>query len=120
MTRYLLSVHTAEDEPREPMTPEQMRPMMEAIGALEAEMRAARALFLSGKLTGAREARVVRARNGKVLATDGPFVEAKEQIGGFYIIEADDLDAALDWAAKTSAAIRMPIEVRPFADYAEG
>lgn len=120
MTRYLLSVHTAEDEPREPMAPEQMRPMMEAIAGLEAEMRAAGALFLSGKLTGARDARVVRSTKGRVLATDGPFVEAKEQIGGFYIIDADDLDAALDWAAKTSAAIQMPIEVRPFADYAAG
>ncbi|MFN2418189.1 MAG: YciI family protein [Candidatus Limnocylindria bacterium] len=46
--------------------------------------------------------------------TDGPLVEAKESIGGFYIVQAEDLDAALRWAAKTSAAIKMPIEVRPF------
>ena len=47
--------------------------------------------------------------------TDGPFIEAKEQIGGFYIIEAADLDAALDWASRTSDAVRRPIEVRRFA-----
>lgn len=118
MARYLLSVHTRDDQPQEPMTPEQMKPMMKAIGALEAEMRSAGALFLSGRLTGPREARVVRKTNGKVIRTDGPFVETKEQIGGFYIVDANDLDAALDWAAKTSAAVGQPIEVRPFADHA--
>ena len=48
--------------------------------------------------------------------TDGPFVESKEHLAGFYIIEADDLDAALGWAARTSTIIGMPIEVRPFWD----
>lgn len=116
MTRYLLSVHTSDEAPAEPRTPERMQRMMEAIGALEADMRAADALFLSGRLTDAGQAKVVRATNGRVLATDGPFVEAKEQIGGFYIIDADDDAAALDWASRTAAAIGMPIEVRPFAD----
>jgi hypothetical protein len=59
-------------------------------------------------------ATVVRISEGEVLTTDGPFAESKEHLGGFYIIEADDLDAALAWAAKTAAAVRKPIEVRPF------
>ena len=50
------------------------------------------------------------------MTTDGPYAETKEQLGGFYILEAADLDAAMDWAAKTSAVTRMPIEVRPFRD----
>ena len=51
----------------------------------------------------------------RVLITDGPFTETKEQLGGFYVIEAADIDAALAWAAKVTAAIGAPIEVRPFA-----
>jgi len=51
-----------------------------------------------------------------VLTTDGPFAESKEHLGGFYIIEAEDLDAALAWASKTIAAVKHPIEVRPFRD----
>ena len=51
--------------------------------------------------------------------TDGPFAETKEQLGGFWIIEAPDLDAALEWAAKASAACMGPVEVRPFQDEPE-
>jgi hypothetical protein len=63
-------------------------------------------------------ATTVRVRNGKVSTTDGPFAETKEQLGGFWVIRAADLDAALDWAAKGSAACREPVEVRPFQDEA--
>jgi hypothetical protein len=56
----------------------------------------------------------VRLRDGEVLTTDGPFAEGKEHIGGFMIIKADDLDAALEWARKATRAITLPIEVRPF------
>ena len=49
------------------------------------------------------------------VTTDGPFAESKEHLGGFYIIEADDLDAALAWAAQVTGAIKVPIEVRPFS-----
>ena len=59
-----------------------------------------------------REGKVVSGRNRVV--SDGPFAESKEHLGGFYIIEADDLDAALVWASKTTAAVGAPIEVRPF------
>jgi hypothetical protein len=118
MTRYLLSVHSVEGQASEPMTPEQMQRQMQEMGDLEGAMRSSNALVLSARLTGSSQARVVRSSKGKTLATDGPFVEAKEQIAGFYIIDADDLDAAAEWAARTSAVIGMPIEVRPFADWA--
>jgi hypothetical protein len=116
VTRYLLSVHTVEGEPREPMTDDAMREMMGRIGELEEEMNAAGALLYSGRLSDADAASVVRAANGKTLVTDGPFAETKEQLGGFYIVEAEDLEAARSWAAKTSACIGRPIEVRPFFD----
>lgn len=115
MTRYLLSVHTAGDgaRPAAPMTPERAQRMM----ALEEEMKATGAWLFSGRLTEPDVATVVRAStDGEVLTTDGPFVETKEHLAGFYIVEADDLDAALDWARRTSAIIDMPIEVRPFFD----
>ena len=114
MTRYLLAVHTADGEAHEPMTEEQMRQGYEQVAGLEREMNAEGALLFSGRLEAANTATVVRASDGDVLTTDGPYLEAKEAIGGFYIIEAKDYDAALAWASKTSAAINMPIEVRPF------
>jgi len=120
MNRYLLSVHSAEGPPGDPMTPEQMQEMMGAIGALEAEMQSVGALLFSGRLSEPRDATVVRGGNGKAMTSDGPFVEAKEHIGGFYIIQAVDSAAAIEWATKTSAAIGQPIEVRPFVDSAGG
>jgi len=118
MTHYLLSVHTS-DEPAEPMSDEEMQRSQEAIGTLEAEMKASSTLVLSGRLHGPDTATVVRVTDGKAITTDGPFLEAKEQIGGFYIIEAENLDDALGWASKTSAAISKPIEVRPFFGIAD-
>ena len=73
-----------------------------------------------GRLHDADTATVVRLSGGEVLTTDGPFVEAKEHLGGFYIIEAADLDAALGWASKVTRTISAPIEVWPFADTAGG
>lgn len=113
MTQYLLSLHTVDDEAAE-MTQDEMQQAMQQIGALEQEMRSAGAWVFSGRLNGPDTATVVRVSNGETLTTDGPFVEAKEHLGGFYIIEAPDLDAALVWAAKTTAIVRKPIEVRPF------
>lgn len=119
MTQYLLSVHTAASPEPEPINEEAAR-SFEQIGRLEEEMRAAGALLFSGRLTEPNTATVVDASNGRVVTTDGPFLEAKEQVGGFYIIEAEDLDAALAWASRTSAIIRMPIEVRPFWGLKQG
>ena len=120
MSHYLLAVHTNATPVGEPRSEEQMRDGFARIAALEAEMNAAGALQLSGRLTDGVDARVVRSSNGRVVATDGPYAESKEILGGFYIIEADDLDAALAWASKTSEAIGMPIEVRPFVDMRVG
>jgi hypothetical protein len=119
MTQYLLSVHTGADggaQPAEPMTPEQMQQSYQQVLALEEEMKAAGAWLFSGRLTEPDMATVVRVSAGEALMTDGPFVESKEHLAGFYIVEAHDLDAALGWAARTSAIVGMPIEVRPFWD----
>ena len=62
---------------------------------------------------------MVRENAGEVLLTDGPFVETKEQLGGFWVIEAADLDAALAWARKATVACQAPVEVRPFQDEPE-
>jgi hypothetical protein len=116
MAQYLLSVHTVDGEAREPMTDEETRQFMEGVRALEEEMRSAGAWLFGGRLHAPDTATVVRMSGGELLTTDGPFAESKEHLGGFYIVEADDLDAALGWASKTSACIGRPIEVRPFWD----
>jgi hypothetical protein len=77
-------------------------------------MDATGTFFFVGALHGPDSSTVLRAGEGDVVMTDGPFVEAKEHIAGFYIINADDLDAALAWGRKVVDAIRHPIEVRPF------
>src|SRR2546426_5885510 len=112
MSRYLLSVHSGNGAVREPMTAEEMRRGYEQIEKLEAEMRAANALVFSGRLNEPDAARVVRPAKGRVRTTDGPYAETKEHLGGFYIIEAQDLDAALGWASKVTLVIDTPIEVR--------
>ena len=114
MTQYLLSVHSVEGEARDRMTEEEMQGFMERVGVLEEEMGSAGAWVFGGALHEADTATVVRISDGEVLTTDGPFAESKEHIGGFYIIEAEDLDAALAWASKTTAVVKKPIEVRPF------
>jgi len=119
MARYLLSVHSVEGEVREPMTDEEMQQSHKQLGVLEGEMKSAGAWVFSGRLHEPDTATVVRMSDGEVVTTDGPFVESKEHLGGFYIIQAADLDAALAWASKATAAIRIPIEVRPFADFAD-
>ena len=115
MTQYLLSTYAVEGEvPGAPSTPEEMQAFMERVAALEAEMEASGTFVFGGALHGPDAATVVRVRDGDPVMTDGPFVEAKEHIAGFYIINADDLDAALAWAGKIADATNHPIEVRPF------
>jgi len=115
MTQYLLSAHSVEGEVRDPMTVEQMQQSYKQVSTLETEMKSAGAWVFAGRLHDPATATVVRVSDGEVLTTDGPFVESKEHLGGFYIIEAEDLDAALAWASKVSRAVKAPIEVRPFA-----
>jgi hypothetical protein len=115
MSQYLLSTYAVEGEVSEaPASPEEMQAFMGRVAALEAEMDASGTFVFGGALHDPGAATVVRASGGDPVVTDGPFVEAKEHIAGFYIINADDLDAALAWARKVVDAINHPIEIRPF------
>lgn len=115
MSQYLLSTYMVEDEvPGGPASPEEMQTFMQRVIALEAEMDESSTFVFGGALHGPDAATVVDLSGGDVVMTDGPFTESKEHIGGFYIINAEDLDAALAWAGKVAAAINHPIEVRPF------
>lgn len=119
MSKFLLAVY-ATDEPREPMTPEQMQAGFAMVEALESEMRADDALVFSARLLEPALARVVQPRRRMGGTTDGPYLETKEFLGGFYIVEAPDLAAALAWAQKVTDAIDTPIEVRPLMDDPRG
>ena len=115
MAQYLLSTYVVEgDVPGAPSSPQAMQHFMERVIALEAEMDASGTFVFGGALHGPDASTVLRAGQGDVVMMDGPFVEAKEHIAGFYIINADDLDAALAWARKVVEALNHPIEVRPF------
>jgi hypothetical protein len=96
------------------MTDEEIQQSYKEVRALEEEMKSADAWLFGGRLHEPGTATVVRMSGGEVLITDGPFAEAREHLGGFYIIEAEDLDAALAWASKVSGLVNTPIEVRPF------
>jgi hypothetical protein len=114
MTQYLLSVYMVEGEaaPAE----DEIQTIYADVDRFNEEVKTAGAWVFAGGLHPADTATVVKAKDGDVVTTDGPFAESKEQIGGFWVIEAADLDAALAWAAKGSAACRGPVEVRPFQD----
>ena len=114
MREYLLAVHMVEGEPIPPEDEIQRR--YKAVDAFNAEVQGAGVWVFAGGLHPPETATVVRSQNGQVVTTDGPFAETKEQLGGFWVIEAADLDAALDWAAKATVACRLPVEVRPFQE----
>jgi hypothetical protein len=116
MSQYLLSTYSSEAEVAPaPPSAEVMQSMMARIVALEADMDSTGTFVFGGHLHGPDAATVVHARDGAVMITDGPFVESKEHVGGFYIIDAPDLDAAIEWARRVSECIGRPIEVQPFA-----
>jgi hypothetical protein len=119
MPRYLLSVHSVEGDQRKPPSAEEMQHNWQQLQLVEADMKSSGAWVFSGRLHDAHTATVVRAADGEILTTDGPFAEAREHLGGFYMIDANDLDVALGWAARVTRCIGVPIEVRPFADYAD-
>jgi hypothetical protein len=111
MKTYLLSIQQPDGPPP---PPERLGPIMRDVQAMLAETKAAGAWVFNGALAPASAATVVRVQGGAPLLTDGPYVEAKEHVGGFMIVRAEDLDGALRWAEKLARATTLPIEVRPF------
>ena len=112
MPQYLLSVWHDETYEVDFSTPDAQRRGAQ-VGAVNEELQAKGAWVFAAGLHPASSATVVRAASGDVSMTDGPYAESKEQMGGFWIIEAPDLDAALAWATKAAAACEGPVEVRP-------
>ena len=111
MTMYLLSIYQPDGAPP---PPDVLAKVMADIDVINRELRATDSWVFAGGLHPPTTATVVRVRDGDVLMTDGPFVEGKEHIGGFTIIKAPDLDAALEWGRRLAKATTLPIEVRPF------
>ena len=112
MKQYLLAVHYVDGTPPHP--PEQTQAMFKQVDAVSQEMRAAGAWVFGGGVATPDLSTVVSVTDGKTTTTDGPFAEAKEHLGGFWVLKCADLDAALAWAQKASAACMGPVEVRPF------
>ena len=112
MTQYLLAVHICEGEPAP--SEEQMQQSYQDVDALNGKLQKAGVWVFAGGLEPPATATVVRAQGGQIVTTDGPFAETKEQLGGFWIIDVPDLDAALDWAGQATVACGGPVEVRPF------
>lgn len=111
MTQYLLSIY----QPDGPApSPEILEPIMRDLAVLNQEMQDAGAWVFAAGLHPAESATVLRPGGDEILITDGPFTEGKEHLGGFTVIEAEDLDAALSWARKLAGATTLPVEVRPF------
>jgi hypothetical protein len=111
MPQYLLAMYQPTGAT---LPPEQLEPIMRDIGVVNDELRAAGAWVFAGGLHDPSASTVVRAKDDDVLMTDGPFAESKEHLGGFTVVDAPDLDAALRWAGKIARASTLPIEVRPF------
>lgn len=117
MNQYLLSVWHDEDfdAPADvDFSSEQMQRLHTQVSAFNSELEASGAWVFAGGLMPGSSATVVRSTDGDVSMTDGPYAESKEIMGGFWVINAADLDAALDWARRGSAACEGPVEVRPF------
>jgi hypothetical protein len=113
MQQYLLSVYQPDGDPP---PPEVLDPIIRDLQTLNEEMKDAGVWVFSAGLHPPSTATVLRPRGGEVLMTDGPFAEGKEHLGGFTIISAEDLDAALGWGRRLAGATTLPIEVRPFQE----
>ena len=114
MKQYLLSVHHIEGQ--RDLSEDEIQQMYKDVDEVNAELQATGAWVFGGGLHPPATATVVRITDGEVVTTDGPFAETKEQLGGFWVIKAADLDAALAWGAKATRACQAPVEVRPFQD----
>ena len=116
MKRYMLTVYQPDGDPP---PPEIINGIMRDVHAVTQAMKDAGAWVFTAGLNEASASTVVRMNQGQPLITDGPFVEGKEHIGGFTIIQAPDLDVALEWARKLAQATTLPIEVRPIREGAK-
>lgn len=117
MNQYMLSVWHKDGYPSaEDFSAEDMQAQFDAVDRVNQKMHDQGAWVFGGGLHEPSTATVVSEQDGEMLLTDGPFAEAKEQLGGFWIIQAPDLDAALAWARDASVACANPVEVRPFQD----
>jgi hypothetical protein len=112
MPQYLLSVHNGDVSPY--ASDEEMQEAFAATGKVNDEMQAAGVYVFAGGLMPSSTASVVRAKDGALLHTDGPYLEAKEHIGGFWVLEVADAQAAKEWAEKATVACKGAVEVRPF------
>ena len=113
MAHYLLTVV----EPTgEIPSPEALEKIMRDVGVVDDEMRDAGVWVFAGGLYPPDRATTLRPKADEVLLVDGPFVEGREHVGGFSVIDVPDLDAALDWGRKLARATTLPIEVRPFRE----
>jgi hypothetical protein len=110
--RYMLMI-TVDDSAGHQLPPDEAAAAMAEYGAFNAEAGAAGALLGGERLRPSSTATTVRVRDGETLITDGPFAETKEHLGGFYLIEAADLDAAVAWARKIPGARYGSVEIRP-------
>ena len=119
MTQYLLSVYIS-DEEMASVAEADMQAAYDAVDKFNQELQDAGAWVFGGGLHPANTATVVTPKDADTVVTDGPFVETKEYIGGFWIVEAPDLDAALAIAKRASLACAGPVEVRPFQDEPAG
>ena len=114
--RYILLIYEAE-EILSSYTPEKMGEVMAAYGSYTKELQDS-GKFLGGEaLLPTASATTVKVREGKTVTTDGPFAETKEQLGGYYAVEAENLDEAMEWAAKIPAALLGSVEVRPIMEF---
>ena len=113
MTQYLLTLYHADGPPPADVDLDRIGA---ELGAFNEELRAQGAWVFSGGLHPSSTATVVRARGDDLQLTDGPYVEGKEHVGGFTIVEAEDLDAALAWGREVARATTLPVEVRPVAN----
>ncbi|MGC5019235.1 YciI family protein [Micromonospora sp. DT47] len=111
MKQYLLSMYQPEGGQPDP---EFLAGVMRELGAIRQELEATGSWVFGQGLHGPESATVLRTKGDEVLVTDGPYVEGKEYLGGFTIITAPDLDAALEWGRRYAVATTLPIEVRPF------
>jgi hypothetical protein len=113
MSQYLLAVYHAGSGPD--LSKEEMEQSFADVEAVNTQMKDSRAFVFAGGLLPAESATAVRESDGKFLVTDGPYLETKEHMGGFWVIEAPDMDDAMTWARRATVACRLPVEVRPFA-----